>query len=198
MPLLAREVVLYPDVQILAEPHEPDALEDVWWVAHTRPRAEKMLARRLCSLRVPFFLPTYEKTWVRHGRVFSSFLPMFPGYAFLRGGDARDLAIRTNQVANVLPVADTAQLRADLNRIHQLMESSIAVEPEAHLLPGTEVLLTRGPFAGWTGTVLRRGSSYRFFVEVRFLHQGVSIEIDGRWIRPVTDGLEVPTAESLS
>jgi hypothetical protein len=47
MPLLPLEPYLYP-VDLLAQ---ADFEEGLWWVVHTRPRAEKALARRLVHNR---------------------------------------------------------------------------------------------------------------------------------------------------
>src|SRR5688572_17709596 len=44
MPLLALEPSIYPE-SLLAEPIAPATTQERWWVLHTRPRAEKALAR---------------------------------------------------------------------------------------------------------------------------------------------------------
>jgi len=61
---------------------------DSWCVLHTRPRAEKALARWLASRDLCFYLPLYERNYVAQRRVVRSLLPLFPGYVFLRGGEA--------------------------------------------------------------------------------------------------------------
>ena len=88
-----------------------------WWVLHTRPRAEKVLARHCHKRELPFFLPLYHRKWRSRGRLQSSFLPLFPGYVFLLGGgDVRLAALETNLVAQVIPVNDQRQLHEDLAR----------------------------------------------------------------------------------
>ena len=49
MPLLPPETTLFPP-DLLARPVGPDC-ESRWWVIHTRPRAEKSLARKLVDTR---------------------------------------------------------------------------------------------------------------------------------------------------
>ena len=139
MPLLPLEPCRYPCD--LFEPSEAATSDtDRWWVLHTRPRAEKALARQMLSRKIGFFLPLYQKQWRSNGRNQSSYLPLFPGYVFLRGGDeARGAALTTNLIANVLPVVDQAQLYTDLTRVHHLMDSGSVMTPEAHLEPGTIV-----------------------------------------------------------
>ena len=125
MPLLPLEPYLFPD-HLFNAPEWPSEADACWWVLHTRPRAEKSLARRFLDRRLSFFLPLHQRQWRNQGRRFCSHVPLFPGYVFLYGdGHARWEALRTNLVANVLPVADQDQLYADLTRVHQLMASSV-------------------------------------------------------------------------
>jgi transcriptional antiterminator RfaH len=178
MPLLPLEPYRFPN-----ELFDPSALAcegaQRWWVLHSRPRAEKALARQFLARQMTFFLPLYQRQWRSHGRTQSSYLPLFPGYIFLRGDEwDRVEALTTNLVANVLPVADQLGLYADLTRVHCLMESGSVLNPENHLEPGTLVEITAGPLAGLEGKVLRRGKRLHFFIEVQLLQQGVSVEIE--------------------
>jgi transcriptional antiterminator RfaH len=178
MPLLPLEPYLYPD-DLLGNPaHGADGLA-CWWVLHTKPRAEKALARQLLARQLPFFFPLYHRQWRSRGRLQSSYLPLFPGYVFLRGdNEVRVGALTTNLVANVLPVADQGRLYADLTRVNHLIASGSALTPEDHLEPGTPVRISAGAFAGLEGKILRRGKNLHFFVEVQFLQRGVSVEIE--------------------
>src|SRR5262249_27820976 len=194
MPLLPLEPFLYPD-DVLREP--PPAEEDggQWWVLHTRPRAEKTLARRLLEGRLSFFLPLYQRKWQNNGRAFQSWLPLFPGYVFLHGcSQTRLKALQTNLLANVLPVVDQPQLQADLVRVHALIVSGLPLLPEERLEPGTPVEIVRGPLAGLEGKVLRQGKNLKFFVEVKLLQRGVSVEIDAAMIRPAAPVRPAPLA----
>jgi transcriptional antiterminator RfaH len=186
VPLLPLEPFCYPeDLCEGSNPWEGD--DRRWWVLHTRPRAEKALARKFMATSVPFFLPLYHKRWRSGAQQFSSYLPLFPGYVFLFGDrEGRLAALETNLVANVLPVGghDQQQLYEDLSRVYSLMKSGSALNPEACLKPGIKVEITGGPFVGLAGTILRQGSNLRFLVEVRFLHQGVSVELESWMIQP--------------
>ena len=65
------------------------------------------------------------------------------------------------------------------------MQAGLPVEPEERLCPGAPVLIESGPLTGLQGRILRQGKRLRFWVEVAFLHQAVSIEIDGWALRPL-------------
>ncbi|HEY1379583.1 MAG TPA: transcription termination/antitermination NusG family protein [Gemmataceae bacterium] len=180
MPLLALEPFIHPE-QLLGAPPAGGR----WWVLHTRPRAEKTLARRCLDRGAAYFLPLYRRQWVSGGRQFRSFLPLFPGYLFLYGDDRDRLtALETNLVAQVLPVRDQERLHADLGRVHRLITGEAAVTPEDGLAPGDSVEIVAGPFTGLTGKLVRRGGEVRFVVEVEFLRRAVSMEVEGWMIRP--------------
>ncbi len=177
MPLLPLEPFVAPD-DLLGDPAALPA-EGRWWVLHTRPRAEKRLARELLRRGGAFFLPLHTRTWRSRGSTLSSHLPLFPGYVFLHGdGAARWVALETNQVARVIPVEDQRQLHDDLVRVHHLMVSGLPLTPEERLQPGAAVEIVHGPLAGLTGKVLKKGKGLRLVVEVRLLQQGVSAEIE--------------------
>jgi transcriptional antiterminator RfaH len=153
---------------------------------HTRPRAEKALARNLVALGQDFFLPLYQKRLQIRGRSLASYVPLFPGYVFLRGDEAARLeALRTNQIIRVLPVPEKERLRADLARIYQLMECGSPVAPEDRLQAGMPVVLTAGPLAGLQGKIIRRNSLMRFVIEVDFIQRGASVEIEGWMLHPL-------------
>ncbi len=192
MPLLPPETCLFPD-DLFDRPAVEPAVPGQWWALHTRPRAEKALARKFLARRLAFYLPLHRHELRGGGRVHTSYLPLFPGYLFLHGdAEARLHALETNAVVRCLPVADQARLHADLARVHQLIASGAALMAEDRLRPGTRVEIVRGALAGMEGTVLREGKRLRFLVEVQFLHQGVSVEVDRSMIQPLEGAGERP------
>jgi transcriptional antiterminator RfaH len=184
MPLLPSEPCLVPE-DLFDRP--PGVGPGRWWVAHTRPRAEKSLARKLPGAGVPFYLPLYEHRRRSSGRTLTSFLPIFPGYVFLVAEpDNYSAVMRTDLVVRMLPVEDQSRLAYDLKRVHLLMTSGEPLNPEVGWEPGLPVEVVAGPLAGLTGTVIRRGTQARILVEVQLLRQGVSVEVEAWMVRPRT------------
>ena len=182
MPRLNLEPQVYPEGLFSEE-----VADGQWWVLHTRPRAEKSVARKLRERRQSIFSPVYEHLSRKGGRIRSSFLPVFPGYVFLLGDlEARHLALETNQVARVLTPPDQPQMWKDLRRINTLVTSGESLDPIDRLVPGAEVEITAGPFAGVEGKVVRVGKQLRLFVELRFLQRGVSVEVEKWMVRPIS------------
>jgi transcriptional antiterminator RfaH len=195
MPLLPAEPFIFPDELL----QTTDSADEVfrWWVLHTRPRAEKALARKLLHQGSHFFLPTRKRQWRKHGRTFCSHVPLFPGYLFLKAEhlDASK-TFETNLVARLLPVPDQPQIHADLGRVHRLITSGGPVVPENRLRPGTLVEITSGPLSGLEGKILRRGNQLKFIVEVLFLQRGVSVEIESWMIEPRSTAHSVSSADA--
>ena len=190
MPLLPAEPCHFPD-NLFAE-EDPDS-DGKWWVLHTKPRAEKAVARSLHSHGVPFFLPVYEKSWRAKGRLQTSHLPLFPSYVFLRAdGEGRTRALETNQIATCIPVIDQRTLRGELDGVYRVMTSGCPIGPESLLVPGTVATITHGPLAGLEGKVLRRGSRLTLVLEVQMLRQGVAVEIENWMVEARSPRPEVP------
>lgn len=187
MPILKREPDLYPDDLLTAS--GPDAAgaagTAAWWVAHTRSRQEKVLARHLRAREVGHYLPQREQLSTGGGRRRVSYRPLFPGYVFFRGGGAERLAgFGSGVVVRMLPVQDQRGLDDELRSLWRLQATGAPLVPWQYLGPGDEVEIVDGPLRGWTGTVLRTKGALRLVVSVTLLRQSVAAEVDREWVAP--------------
>src|SRR5579864_6161420 len=157
MPILKREEDAFPEtIFSLGEP---------WLVAHLRSRQEKVLARYLRERGVPFYLPQMEKRIRRSGRTFVSYLPLFTGYVFFRGGrDERLQAVKSNVIVNVLEPPDQQEIAAELRQLHELQLTDMPLVPHPFVGPGDTVLITDGAFQGYRGVVLKEKGITRLIV----------------------------------
>ena len=150
-----------------------------WWVAHTRSRTEKVLARHLDASRIPFYLPLGERRIRRSGRSFVSHLPFFPGYVFLRGGaESRREALHSGVVVRILEVMDQNLLDRELCQIRTLQESGAPLVVHPYLGPGDAVRVREGPFRGYFGVVVREKGATRLVVSVSMLRRSVAVELE--------------------
>ena len=183
MPLLKRGPEIFP--QTIFELTETEA---PWFVAHTRSRQEKALVRHLLPLRVPFFLPVRDRVVRRRGRTLSSFLPLFPGYVFLRGSSAdRVAALRSNLVVRLLDVREQGVLGQELWDLRCLQLAGASLEPVHLYAPGDAVRIAEGPFRGYRGTFLHERGRLRLIVSVSILHQSIAVELDRSSVLPASD-----------
>ena len=181
MPILKREPDAFPDsIFEMASP---------WWVAHLRSRQEKVLARFLRDHGIPFYLPQMEKRTRRAGRTVVSYLPLFSGYLFFRGGrDARLQALKSNVIVNLLEPTDQDEFGAELKQLHDLQMANVPLVPHPFVSAGDTVLITEGAFEGYRGVVLREKGVRRLVVSVSFIRQSVALDIDRESIRPQRRG----------
>lgn len=176
MPILPREPDIFPDALLEALP----AASEPWWLLYCMARREKQLTRALRSQQIAHYCPLVKKqSRSTSGRVRASFVPLFAGYVFLRGGDdARVQALQTNCVSRCLSVNDPVGLVHDLRRIQLLVASDAPLTPEARLIAGMRVRVRSGPLMGLEGVVIERRGQSRLLVAVEFIQQGASVQID--------------------
>ncbi|HVE65059.1 MAG TPA: transcription termination/antitermination NusG family protein [Thermoanaerobaculia bacterium] len=174
MPLLKQGISCFPD-NLFELPGEAYP----WWVAYVRSRQEKALTRLLLPAEVPFYLPCQERRARRRGRSFSSYLPLFPGYVFVRGGGTQRLAaLRSNLIVTTLPVSDQVLLTEELLQLYQLQQSGAALVSCSPLRPGDAVRIVAGPFQGYRGVVVRGAERPRLVVSISVLKKAVAVEFD--------------------
>jgi transcriptional antiterminator RfaH len=167
---------------IRTAPHEaiPDGLPGRWWVAHTKPRQEKALARNFLSLSIFHYLPLgFRVTRSRKsGRLSESAIPVFPGYLFFNATETqRDQALQTNRIANLLSVVDQDQLLGELRQIQRVLASGQDYRTHKRLQVGQAVRILAGPLADLEGIVRERRSRLRLVLNVHMLGQSVSVEV---------------------
>lgn len=157
-----------------------------WWVLHTKPRQERVLAKTLASAGVRHFLPLIRRCRTSGRRRVDFATPIFPGYVFLCGDDADRLtALRTNRIARVLEVPDQDGLRRDLSHVWRIVDGDCPVELYPGLREGCRCQVISGSLAGLEGIVLRRRGPWRVYVAVTFLGQSAELEIEPDRLRVV-------------
>lgn len=179
MPFLNREPSVYPDDLLDSAEIHPESSAS-WWCLSTVARAEKAVARLLFAQQVPYYCPIIFKRFRSPGgRLRRSYVPLFPGYIFVCGDEAqRTAALKTNKISRSQLVSDRARLLQDLRAIQRAIETGVPLTPESRIVAGDQVRVRSGPFAGYEGYVLRREGKTRLLLAIKFIEQGVSMEID--------------------
>lgn len=166
----------------------PSSLSGRWYVAHTKPRHEKMLATQLSKHGIFNYLPlTQRVTRSRVSRRLSrSIVPVFTGYLFFHGSEEqRYLALTTNRIANVLVVPNQEQLVQELRQIHFLLAHTNQFTVARRLKVGSWGRIIAGPLAGLEGIVAAYLSGMRLTMNVTTLGQSVSVEVDADTVEPI-------------
>lgn len=159
----------------------PDCLPGTWWVAHTRPRAEKALTLDLRNLDITAYLPlcSRETRSSTTGRKSRSIVPVFTGYVFFNATpDQRYRALNTNRIAQTLPVPGQHELVGHLRQIQRVLADGTEFRLRKALEVGQWVRVAAGSLAGVEGIVSQRRSRLRLVLNVATLGQSVSVEVD--------------------
>ncbi len=181
MPVLPEEPELFPLDLFEAEAASQDD-ELTWWMAHTRPRQEKALARELLIRQIPYYLPCHGKRTKTAKGVVVARIPSFSGYVFLRTTREqrwKATSSSTKRIASLYEVKDQQRIHADLLRVRHILGLGKPVSVVAKLEPGTQVTLRDGPMMGMTGQIIKQAGAFKFVVMVDFIQRGLSITVDG-------------------
>jgi transcription antitermination factor NusG len=151
----------------------------LWWVAHTKSRNEKALAKDLIQKDISYFLPMNWKVRRQRGRTIRSLLPLFSGYLFFCGKENQRIEVlRTNRVANLLAVNDQQRLLDELSQIEQALRTGAALAPHKYIKAGQYCRVIGGPLADLQGIVVKTRGTARLLLQIDMLGQATSVEID--------------------
>ena len=157
-----------------------------WWIAHTKARQEKALARDLHEHGVGYFLPLREKVIVSGGRKRRVLNPLFPSYVFFCGDpEARRTALATNRLCQTIDVTDQAELVTELLALERVLSQGAIVEPLATMTLGRRYRITSGPFSGLEGPVVRVGNASKIALKISAIAQGALLEIEAGLLEPI-------------
>lgn len=169
---------------LLAQETRPDQTRS-WWVARTRTRQEKALARSLRGKGIPYFLPMVSRPQKSQGRMRTAIVPLFDGYLFFQANAAnRQTAMQTGHLAQAIAVTSQDVLHRQLQAIAHACEQTIGLELVDFALPGRKVRIIAGPFAGLTGHVRKVKSARKLVLNVDAIGQAVAVEIGLDQIQP--------------
>ena len=174
--------VVEPEVRVTPRETIP------WWALYTRHQREKVVAETLTSKRFEVFLPLYASVRRWTDRQKTLFLPIFPGYVFVRGGlDRRLEIVMTPGVQTILFFGEQVAAIPDteIDNIRRMVEGPHRVEPHTYLKCGEKVRITRGSLKGIEGVLVRKKNLCRMVLSMDLLHQSVAVEIDASDVEPV-------------
>jgi transcription antitermination factor NusG len=168
-----------------------------WWALYTRHQHEKTVAEILRTKGVEVFLPLYAsvRRWKDRSKLL--YLPLFPGYVFVRGVLGHRLHVMTTPgVHMILSHGDRAAVipENEIQAIRQTVEGNYQVEPHPFLKCGEKVQVRRGTLSGVEGILVRKKNMFRLVLSVQMLAQSVAVEIDASDVEPVDTKLTVPVS----
>jgi transcription antitermination factor NusG len=165
-----------------------DLNEPTWYALRTRSRHEKRAHLQLEAAGVEVFLPLIRRwrQWKDRRKLVD--FPLFPGYCFARfGSDRRVTVLRAPGVVQIVgdrggpvPIPEV-----EIAGIQRLVTSTLPFDPHPYLDVGMRVEVIRGPLAGLTGILLRKGGRARFVISVNLIQQAAAVELDASDVAPL-------------
>ena len=168
-----------------------------WWALYTRHQHEKTVAEVLRLKGVEVFLPLYASMRRWRDRSKLLYLPLFPGYVFVRGILGHRIHVMTTPgVHMILSQGDRAAAipEDEIQAIRQTVEGNYQVEPHPFLKCGERVRVRRGSLMGVEGILVRKKNVFRLILSVEMLAQAVAVEIDAADVEPVDTKVSVPVS----
>jgi transcriptional antiterminator RfaH len=154
-----------------------------WYVARSKPRAERLAARAIESRGLITFLPEWSsrRRGVREERE-----PLFPGYLFVRSDGSSDALLRARSSQNVTRLLGSA---AGPEPVPDELVEEIRARCELHLrepfVKGQKVSISHGPFRELDAIFDAECSSgARARVFVQLLNRLVPVMLDTYTLRP--------------
>jgi len=187
MPILDREIDLFPEDLLSREDLGQGDDEARWWALYTRSRREKDLMRRLLVREIPFYGPMVARKYRSPaGRLRTTYLPLFSNYVFFYDdGSHRDDVLRTNCLSRYLEVPDSEELTEELRRVQWLIGTGVALKRDERWETGTTVRVKSGRLKGCEGVVMERKSGQHLLVGISFLGVAVSVPLEESEVEPI-------------
>ncbi len=155
-----------------------------WYALHTRSRFEQKVYDGLCGKSLEAFLPKIQQMSRRKDRRKKIFVPLIPGYVFVRSlleAEEYHRIIKTVGIVRIISFKGQP-VPADDQEISSLMildGTDRTVQNRAYMRKGERVMIMEGPLRGLTGFYLRhKGKTDRVVVSVELLHRSLEVEVE--------------------
>jgi transcription antitermination factor NusG len=161
-------------------PNHPAPVDDLrWFVAHTRPRCEKKLARYYERAEFPTTLPCCRTVHRYRGKTVTFDKPLFPAYVFLQlRAEDRGKASRHDHLVRLLEVTDQALFTQQLGDIMRALETECEVFIAPGIKAGSHVRIRHGPLRGMEGWVEQRSGTVIVLLRLDFIGQAAAVKMD--------------------
>jgi transcription antitermination factor NusG len=152
-----------------------------WFAVYTKSRHEKKVNWSLAEKNVETFLPLKDALVRWKDRNKRVFVPLFPGYLFVRIDPGDRLNVLTTKGVVCILGCKGEPVPVPLSEIEatrKLLRSGLKFRPFPYEFEGKEVMITNGPLEGAKGRVLHTRGCCNVILSVNLIRRSVSVEID--------------------
>jgi transcription antitermination factor NusG len=160
-----------------------------WYALRVRSRYENTVATHLRGRGYESLLPLYKCRRRWSDRFKEIELPLFPGYVFCQFNLLNRLPILSIPgVVHVVGVGRTAVpiVENEIATIQAAVKSGLPSQPWPFLQVGHRVRIEYGPLCGLEGILLDFRGRQRLVISVTLLQRSVAVQVDGAWVRPMS------------
>jgi transcription antitermination factor NusG len=168
---------------------ETEAENYPWYALQVRSRYEDTVATHLQGRGYESLLPLYKCRRQWSDRLKEIELPLFPGYVFCRFNPLNRLPILS--VPGVVQVVGVGRTpvpidESEIAAIQAAFKSGLPSQPWPFMQIGDRVRIEYGPLCGLEGILLNFKGRQRVVISVTLLQRSVAVQIDGAWVRPMS------------
>lgn len=181
--MLTLDIPVVTPEQVLRLPQDPEGAR--WWLLQTASRRERRLADALAEAgAVPVLVTTIVRVWRTNG--YGKRTPdrrevlVFPTYAFANGTAEQIYECRRFQPAQIVPIRQQSKAAKQIARTVELA-ATVEELTTVPLAPGQRVVVTKGKFAGYEGTVRENKRGLVYF-DIEFMGRSIPMEIDPEFV----------------
>jgi transcriptional antiterminator RfaH len=164
-------------------------IEDKWYAIYTRPRAEKLVYKRLVEEGVETFLPLQKtyRMWSDRKKLVEK--PLLPSYLFVKT-KARNFPVVYKIQGVVKFVSFEGQPvsipRHQIDNLRLLVDSDAEIEVSSeNFARGDKVEVVNGSLIGLTGELIKIGHQNRVVVRIDRLDQNLILKIPKAFLKKI-------------
>lgn len=160
-----------------------------WYALHTRPRHEKIVARRLEERGVTTFLPIVTEVHRWSDRKKNVQSPLFSCYVFARFAPDRTERLRVLRVEGVFGLVgahgEGAPIPDDqIDAVRSLMETDLPWSSHPYLKIGQRVRIRSGALDGMEGMLLARDGDQTLVISIDAIQRSLAVRVEGYEVEP--------------
>lgn len=166
----------------------PQPQSSHWYAIRTRSRSEKIVRDQLARREIEEYLPLVKRIshWKDRKKVIE--WPLFQGYCFAKF--CHEQALTVLQTPGVVEIVGSGHspeplLEEEILALQHVMDHPRPCEAHSYLEEGMSVSVTRGPFEGIKGTLVRKADGCRLVLSIRLIRQSVAVHIDADDVTPI-------------
>ena len=168
---------------------EAENLSYPWYAVWVKSRYENIVESHLRARGYESFLPLCkcQRRWSDRFKEIE--LPLFPGYVFCQFNPLNRLPILS--IPGVIHVVGVGRIPVPIDEseiavIQAAVKSGLPSQPWPFLQVGHKVRIEYGPLSGLEGILLDFRGRQRIVISVTLLQRSVAVQVDGAWVRPMS------------